>query len=380
MKVKVAVRSIDSYNLELIKSGIREFIESNDIRRLDSARTVLIKPNLLGGFAPEKAVTTHPVVLEALIQILLEAKKEVWIGDSPGGNVNLQDVWDTCGISNLAERYTVKLINLNHFGVQDIEHNGFKISLSKAVWEADTIINAGKYKTHGLVAYTGAVKNLYGLIPGLTKSYYHRQFPDSQSFGKLLTELYSAVKHRIAFNVLDGIWGMDGAGPSAGRVRKFGLLFCSESAPALDYVATKFMGFKLEQVPYLREAMHDDGILSSQIEYPLSFNDFQLPDVDIRTSQFSSRSIMYLPSALKYVFRKVYNFSPFITDECQSCYVCVKVCPVQTIKPDDNGVPVINTAKCIRCMCCHEMCPHYAITLHKSFLTRLIMPSQRRKK
>lgn len=336
---------------------------------------MLIKPNLLGGFTPEKAVTTHPIVLEAVIIHLINAGKEVWIGDSPGGNVNLDGVWKSCGIKDLADKYPIKLVNMSQYGIQEVKINGFCLQISKAAWEADAIINVGKYKTHSLMAYTGVIKNLYGLVPGLTKSYYHRLYPDSVSFGLLLSALHKAIKHRVAYHILDGIIGMDGNGPSAGRPRKFGLLFGSTSAPALDYLASRFMGFELKHVYYLKETLHSEGILPSQIEFPISFNQFRMPNADVKAVKLKANTLSYMPAPLKTIFKKLFDFYPYISARCVGCRICVDACPEKTIVVCQDGKPVIKTDKCIRCLCCHEMCPHHAIDIHKTKLSKLIMQS-----
>jgi uncharacterized protein (DUF362 family)/Pyruvate/2-oxoacid:ferredoxin oxidoreductase delta subunit len=377
MKSKVAIRKIDQYQLEPIKAAVREFLDSAGTTRLDKAKTVLIKPNLLGGFAPDKAVTTHPIVIEAIIQVLLDKKKEVWIGDSPGGNGNITVIWKTCGISDLGEKYPVKLINFARHGVQEVISEGFSLQLSKVIWDADAIINVGKMKTHSMMAYTGAVKNLYGLIPGMVKTVYHREYPEARSFGRMLAALHKAVRHRVAYHILDGITGMDGAGPSAGRPRKFGLLMGSTSAAALDAVAVKFMGFPMGSVPYIRKALHDVGILPSQIEIPISFNQFRLHHVDLSSALLNSYLMRYIPPFFNLLLRRVFDFYPFITDTCKNCGICVNVCPEKTIRHDDGKNPVIMTERCIRCLCCHEMCPHHAIAIHKSWLARIIMPDKK---
>jgi uncharacterized protein (DUF362 family)/NAD-dependent dihydropyrimidine dehydrogenase PreA subunit len=380
MKPKVSVRKIDSYQLESVKAALKDFLDAAGPTRLDHANTVLIKPNLLGGFPPEKAVTTHPTVLEALIQLLLEKQKEVWLGDSPGGNIDIEETWKICGVQALAEKYSVRLVNFSRYGVQEIDHSGYKIRPSKITWEADAIINIGKMKTHSLMAYTGAVKNLFGLVPGLAKSAYHREHPEAASFGHMLAALYHLVRHRVAYHILDGIVGMDGAGPSAGRPRNFGLLLGSTSGAALDYIASGYMGFSLGQVPYVREAMHGEGIIPAQVETPISFNHFKLQKVNIRVVLFNSYLMKLLPASVKYVVRHLYNFYPQITDKCVACGICVGACPVSTIKMENGRKPIIYAENCIRCLCCHEMCPHNAIIIHKTLMARLLTPDKRRRK
>jgi len=92
----------------------------------------------------------------------------------------------------------------------------------------------------------------------------------------LLLALYLAARKKISYNIIDGITGMDGAGPSAGKVQNFGLLMGSQSVSALDYVASKMMGFKIKDVPYLQPALIKDGILPSQITVPRSFYNYRL--------------------------------------------------------------------------------------------------------
>ncbi|NTW21196.1 MAG: AMP-binding protein, partial [Nostocales cyanobacterium W4_Combined_metabat2_030] len=57
---KTAQESGSRSQLETVKAAVKDFLDSAGQTRLDKAATVLIKPNLLGGFTPEKAVTTHP--------------------------------------------------------------------------------------------------------------------------------------------------------------------------------------------------------------------------------------------------------------------------------------------------------------------------------
>ena len=40
----------------------------------------------------------------------------------------------------------------------------------KPVAEADVLINIPKLKTHGTMVYTGAIKNMFGLIAGIKKT------------------------------------------------------------------------------------------------------------------------------------------------------------------------------------------------------------------
>jgi uncharacterized protein (DUF362 family) len=109
----VQIRAIDTYDLALIEDAVSSWFSRLKDNKIKRSKRVLIKPNLLGAYPPERAVTTHPVVLEAIIRYFLALNKEVWVGDSPGGSVSVHKVWEVCGLQDLAERYPIRLVNLS---------------------------------------------------------------------------------------------------------------------------------------------------------------------------------------------------------------------------------------------------------------------------
>jgi len=392
--MNVSIRKIDNYNLPELEEAIKEFFRSLGSQRLKRAKRIIIKPNLLGAFAPERAVTTHPMVVEAIVRYFLERNKEVVIADSNGGSTSIETVWQKCGYSELADKYPVKLVNLSTYGLKAVYRNGFDLKLSKMLYESGVLINVAKLKTHSLMAFTGAIKNLYGLIPGMIKSEYHKNFPDTNRFGQLLNAVYQEARPRVVYNIIDGIQGMDGAGPSAGRLRNFSLLLGSASASCLDYYASRLMGFKIDDIPYLFDALHADGILPSRIQIPSSFLHHRLEDVDIKVVKLHKDILRFVPASARILLKKLLDYYPIITERCLSCGVCVKSCPVKAItyRPDSHAIqnsasgntgsqssrtaparPFINKDKCIKCMCCHELCPHNAIDIHKSFVSRFVV-------
>ena len=373
--MKVCIESISQYRLEDIKKILaRSFEELGVFNALATAHTLLIKPNLLGAHHPDKAITTHPVVLEAVIQLMLDAGKDVWIGDSPGGSTPVKAVWHATGIDDLAQRYPVRVCNFSEGGVEEVITESNHFSLSSYAYQADAIINVAKYKTHSLMLYTGAVKNLYGLVPGLKKADYHRQKPKPEEFAHVISELYGAIHSRVVVNVLDGIWGMEGEGPSAGEPRNFGVLMASSSASALDWVAARMLGFKPSQLSYLQQAMMHDGILPENIEIPMAWKEKKFKKVKIRRIGFFIKVLAYSPAFVKSIFRRMYDYWPDFNDQCKKCGICVKSCPVgaMTLTPGMKH-PRIDHDKCIKCMCCHEVCPYQAVYIKKTFLAKFLV-------
>ena len=367
----VEIRKIDGYDLPVIEEAVADFFLKIKSQKITRCKRVLIKPNALGAYSPERAVTTHPIVLEAIIRYFQDRHKEIWFGDSPGGSMGFENVWQTCGFAALAEKYHLKVVNFSTAGFRELSYKGLQIKVSEALFQCGIVINVGKYKTHQLTAFTGALKNLFGFVPGLVKSEYHRLYPDTNSFAKMLVSLYALIGNRITYSIIDGITGMDGTGPSAGKPHHFGLLFGSPSIPALDYTAARIMGFQLKDVPYLSPALIMDGIIPSRIEIPTSFRNYSIPDADIKSVKITQKALKYVPNTARKAFRKVYYFYPVVSERCQGCGICVKSCPVKAISRQGKDNPVIHKERCIKCLCCHELCPYQAIDIKKSLLARL---------
>ena len=343
-------------------------------QKLEGKQKILIKPNLLGAFSPEKAVTTHPVILDAVITILKEMGKEVVMGDSPGGTAPVKQVWQVSGLLELAAKHNIKLIKFGENGVVFKQGDCIDYHLTKDYWDVDGVINVCKYKTHSLMSFTGAIKNLYGLIPGVKKSDYHKEHPDHIRFSKVISELYKLVNEKLTFSIMDGIIGMEGEGPSAGIPRNFGVVFASESASALDYIASSMMGFKPKNLEYILPCLEHDNLNPTDIEISKEWKDFVFTNVKITKVGAIVKILAYSPEFMKNAFRKFFQVYPDFEDGCKKCRICVDSCPVQamTLTGEDEH-PVIDYDKCIKCMCCHEMCPYSVIYAKKSWLAKLVL-------
>ncbi|MCF7919972.1 MAG: DUF362 domain-containing protein [Candidatus Cloacimonetes bacterium] len=373
--MKIMIESQKNYELPAVKAIIdRIFAEFALINKLQECRTVLLKPNLLGAYAPSRAVTTHPVVIEAVIIKLQELGKEVWLGDSPGGSLPVSRVWQVTGIDELCSRYGVRLLNFNTAGISEHKLHGESYQLAESFFTADAVISLAKYKTHSLMNYTGCIKNLYGLVPGLKKSDYHSRYPTYNDFKRVITDIYEICCRRIVLHILDGIDGMEGEGPSAGIPRNYGILLASVSGAALDVQAAGMLGFKREQLAYLYECLNMEQIPEQEISVDTRWQKYVFPNVKIRKVNQIVKMIQHSPRFMQDIFRSIYKFYPDFNDNCRLCGVCKESCPVQAITMTEGAkTPVIDYAKCIKCMCCHELCPYQAVYIHKSFLARFLV-------
>ncbi|MHC1697384.1 MAG: DUF362 domain-containing protein [Geobacteraceae bacterium] len=331
---------------------------------------VLLKPNMLSAKSAAAAVTTHPEVVRAVIELVREAGAIPFVGDSPGIG-SLQRVAEKCGILQVLEETGTELVEFTE-SVQVAGTGLFKrFDLAKPYLEADRVINLPKLKTHGMMTMTCAVKNLFGAVVGAGKIAWHlRAGEDRDLFAQMLLEIYQLRKPDL--NIVDAITAMEGDGPSGGDPRQAGLLIAGENAVSVDVVAAEILGIpkkllylervaaKLEIVGVERSAIHLSGYSLDDAHIP----DFKLPplsDVQFGLPRFLSRHI-----------RHYFTAYPFpLPRKCKLCGICRDACPPGAMEIR-NGSLEIDYPRCIRCFCCRELCPEHALGVREGRLLRII--------
>ena len=331
---------------------------------------VLIKPNILIAKPPEEAVTTHPSLIEAIIIAVKKAGAVPLVGDSPGGLVgNVRGHWKVTGIEEVCNRLNVEILNFESSGVYEKRINGNHYHIAKPVLDADFIINVPKIKTHGLTILTCAIKNMYGTIPGLTKVNYHKEAPKPSDFAELVVDIFALSKPSL--NIVDGIIGMDGNGPSAGNPKEMGLILASTDAIAVDSLICQILGKNPLKVPTNKNA-YERGLGEADIN-KIKVLGYQ-PDVidDFKWPPNIASSLDMVPSFISKGLMRFWWSRPVIDPEvCTKCGKCVKNCPVEALSAGVK-IPEFDYPECINCMCCMEMCPEKAVKLEKSMLSKLL--------
>ncbi len=363
---KVAIVKCEDYMPETVLSAVKKAVDLIGIdlkKEVLLSKNILVKPNLCNDSRPEDGITTHPEVIKAILQLLKEFERDVLIGDNSVGRDDprhLDVVYKTCGIDDIIKEFGCKKNYLNN----DIKTYTCMIDgkercfyLSEKILETSFIINVPKFKTHSLMTYTGAIKNLYGMIPGNTKRQLHVELPDKRQFAQLLVNLYDVVRPKL--NIIDAVIGIEGDGPSrSGRKRKIGYIMAGENAVALDIVASMMMGVDYMQVPTNACAIQYYGIkdVYDKIQIlgePINeciLSDFLLPD----TASFND-----------HLTEKIFSLSTpklyIDSDKCMKCRMCLKNCPKTAIHLSPDKKLEIRTSECISCMICMEICPCAAI-------------------
>ena len=234
---------------------VAEFARFPDI----SGKRILVKPNLLKAATADKAVTTHPEFLAAVLRFLWKrGAARIVVGDSPGFQSGMAAA-KTAGIYEAAISGGAEWADFTPGKPRSVPDAKLvkSFTLASVLDECDVVINLPKLKTHRLMNYTGAIKNLFGLIPGLGKSGMHLRFADKGKFGTMLVDLALSIPN--CFSFMDGIVAMEGEGPGDGDPFKLGLVLASGDAAALDWTAARCIGYDPLRIPYLVDAFRRTG-------------------------------------------------------------------------------------------------------------------------
>lgn len=334
--------------------------------------TVLLKPNILRAASPDLAVTTHPAFVSAVIRLYRKlGAKKILVGDSPGWQPSFlaattSGILEACKNEGAEFRDFADAVSVEN--PQGVIVKRFNIA--RAVAEADMVISLPKLKTHGLMYFTGAAKNLFGVIPGIQKSAFHMRFPGRHEFGIMLSDLVLALKPAGAF--MDAITGMEGPGPNSGKPKDLGFILASENVFEMDWLASEIIGYNPLDIPYLAVARENPVYgFSSRIKTiganpaQVKPDSFELVSV-LKENDFFRKHLpswMYLPLKNLMVARPVFS-----EKKCIRCQACIKICPVDALAlTEKKNAPVPDYSKCIRCYCCHEVCPVDAIDLKRGW-------------
>lgn len=374
MKSEVSIVKCGSYDFGELDKKVRESVELiGGIRKfIEPGSKVLVKPNLLMAIGPEANITTHPEFVRSVVRILNEIDCKVYLGDGPsvfGGYAeDVFKVYEQTGIRKIAKEENIELVIFDKRFMQDY------FPLTTWVRECDFIVNLPKFKTHDYMILTAAVKNLFGLIPGMFKMECHKNFHKPEKFAELLVDIYAAAKPAVS--IIDGISGLDGNGPATSGTKKdFGLILASSDAVALDSVLARLINIS------------PDRIFTNKAAEMRKVGNVNLGDIEIKGENISSSCISnfklpetslmqtiksMLPEPILNILTKLIYFHPKIdSDICRLCESCVKNCPQKTIYRKKDKI-LIDYSKCISCFCCREVCPYAAIGTKKSLLAKLL--------
>ncbi|MCD6472977.1 DUF362 domain-containing protein [Candidatus Aerophobetes bacterium] len=363
-KVEEAVRK----SLQLI-GGIDDIIKPQD--------KVLLKVNMINSDPPEKASTTHPAILRAIIRIVKEMGAKPLVGDAPGVAYRyIERAWQKTGFRKAAEEEGAEVINFKE--VKEIDNSANKripiLHIAKEVLDADVVISLPKLKTHSFTLFTGAIKNLYGTIPGFRKKGLHALAPRPQDFAELMVDIFSVVNPSLA--IMDGVIGMEGDGPVSGSPRKIGLVLASKDLVSLDAIASNIIGYHPFEIEITKAAAKRDlgiGELEKIKIKGVPLNEVKIEDFKLASNLngLLKRVPPFVFSILRPTASLLLKVTPDVDEKsCKKCGDCIEACPVKAIEMGNHSYPIINRKRCIRCFCCTEVCPYGAMKIKRNWLAK----------
>jgi uncharacterized protein (DUF362 family)/NAD-dependent dihydropyrimidine dehydrogenase PreA subunit len=322
-------------------------------------KKVLIKPNVLRSSEPGEGVTTHPAVLQAVVEkVEVLGPSSIIVGDNPGVfcyGAN-EDSFRKTGLMEAAKGYYRNIGN----DAREVPFNPDflpSVSISRVVLDSDIIISLPKFKTHGLTTLTGGIKNSYGFLPGAQKAQLHKAAGGVDRFHDMVVDVFRLRVPDLF--IVDAVVGMEGNGPASPDLRDIGVILAADNAVALDGVIATMMGREPGLLRFLRKAkeagLGDYDLANIEVIGDLKrLPDFKLPPL-------SGESLLSGPAHEFLQSRTLLR--PQVDPEwCTGCGACVEQCPVAALSMDGD-VPKVDTRTCIICFCCQEICPRKAITL-----------------
>ncbi len=369
---RVSLQRLNTYNPTDTLAAVEKLLEplGGISSFVKPGQKVLIKPNLLAGKPPEKAVTTHPEIVRAVIKLAQNAGGNVTLGDSPGIG-SPENVARKSGILAVVEETGCDFVPFETSVTINPTGGTFhQFEVAQEILDADVIINLPKLKTHQMMGLTCGVKNMFGAVVGLRKPRLHLQAgTDKSFFALMLLELCEALAP--ALTIVDAVVGMEGEGPGSGDPVQIGVLLAGSHPQAIDTVATELVGMKSHQV-YTQQQAIDTGRPYTQLQQLELHGD---PLELLKINNFRPAKItdvnFGLKGGLKHYLRNALTARPEPDHKlCQLCNDCVTHCPPEAMKIADGKLQ-IDYDRCIRCFCCQELCPHGALITKQGILLRL---------
>ncbi len=383
----VAARCAD-YEFEAVQAALRRVLAplGGMAAFVRPGERIALKVNLLLGVSPEQAITTHPAVVAAVAVEVREAGAHPLVVESPGSGILhvkslLERVYRKTGLRDAADRHGFAL-NLD-MGWQAVSLPDARLvrrlEVMDPIREADGVINLAKFKTHTFMVFTGATKNLFGVIPGLNKVAFHGKFQDPSRFAEMLLDVVGYVRPRLS--IVDAILGLEGKGPgTGGKPRLLGFLLAGTDTVAMDVACCRIARIDTTAVPVLAAA-RERNLWSGRaadvdtVGVPVAellVKDFLLPAPNAR--ERGDGPVGAVERLARPILRG--GFSPRPRPKvgrCTLCGACERACPGKAISLDkEAGVANVDDALCIRCYCCHEVCPSAAIDLDFTGLGRAV--------
>jgi uncharacterized protein (DUF362 family) len=250
------------YSIDLasiIKAGLRELCASEQEIK---GKRILLKPNLVEPHRGAGHINTHPLVLRGAIEAFKSfGAAEVIVAEGPGHYRDTHLVLEESKMIDVLWEDRIPFVDLNNDQWVSTPNRGGNTKLESLILPAtlqqvDWIVSMPKMKTHHWAGVTLAMKNLFGVMPGMfygwPKNVLHRE-----GIEESIIDINTTVKPHFA--IVDGIVGMEGDGPIMGTPKNAGVIVMGRNLPATDATCCRIMGINPFRVGYIAKSEHKLG-------------------------------------------------------------------------------------------------------------------------
>ena len=216
--------------------------------------TVVLKPNAGHAAPPEFAVCTHPETVRAVIHEVRKANpKRIVIAESAAVGCDTLECYEACGITKMAQEEGVELYDIKrekdliNVAVRDYRSNISHVKLPKLLLEAEHIINLPILKAHASMVFSGALKNIKGVVQDQVHTTMHRQ-----NLTMAMMDVWSVCKPDL--NIMDVMSAASGYSPHTPTPIEMDCVMGSKDPVALDRMACELAGIDPDGVSYFKVA------------------------------------------------------------------------------------------------------------------------------
>lgn len=269
MQAEVCIQKVEHYHKDLvavITDGLTELgIGRSEIR----GKRIVLKPNLVETARDRPHINTHPTVIVSAAEAFRKMDAaEVIVAEGQGHRRDSMIVLDESGMGKALEEARIPFVDLNHDDVAAVDNlsgwtNLQPIYLPTTILTADWVVSVPKLKTHHWTGVTCAMKNLFGVMPGVVYGW-PKNVLHFQGITESILDINAAVKPSLT--IVDGIVGMEGDGPIMGTPKSSECIIMGRNSVAVDATATRVMGLNPYGIQYLKGAsgklgpIHDRNI------------------------------------------------------------------------------------------------------------------------
>jgi len=228
--------------------------------------SLILKPNICTENDHTGCANVKVEVIEALVDHILREDEgiEIRIVESDSMSKYADNAFKKYGYRAYVDRLSsqgvnISLDNLSNSTLSQVNYDGYYFKspeLPTILADAETFASVALAKTHSLTMITGALKNMFGLLPRKDQAFYH------PSIHEVILDLNRMFRSSIC--LIDGRMGLEGV--ISGNPRSLGCIILGRNPVSVDATMARAMGFDPEKIRHIVEAeKHGLGSLHPKV-------------------------------------------------------------------------------------------------------------------